>query len=213
MVAIARSLTIAKVAETLGSKISTLRNYCKLLEDKGYIFERDVHNHRLFSDTDIAILSELLNQLKDKSNTREMALEQALLNKKEVVKSVNDNADIATLSDINMWPHVDMLTDISKSMEYMAEHIHGLQKEIVKLREDNMELTKENKKIIEQNGLLQDQLTAITNLLTSPKEDLKEQQQIHALMSEVRKLNVQLSELKNPKEQPTKKWWSKFFNK
>ena len=207
-------ITIAKVAEKLDSKVSTLRNYCKLLEEKGYIFERDVNNNRLFSDTDIAMLSELLKQLKDRSNTREMALDKALsVDVEKNVPSVK-NEDIAQNNEGDIRPHVDVLTDISKSMEYMAEHIKGLNSEVVQLREDNEQLHRENKKIIEQNTLLNDQLVFIKNLLDSPKEEPKEQQQINALMNEVRKLNSQLKEIQNnvdPLE--SKSWWARLFNK
>ena len=204
--------TIAKVAETLDSKVSTLRNYCKLLEEKGYIFERDVNNNRLFSDTDIAILSELLKLLKNKENTREMALDKVLsMNIKNNTLAIKEE-HIATDSEDNMWPHVDVLTDISNSMEYMAEHIKGLNSEVVQLREDNELLHKENKKIIEQNTLLNDQLVSIKNLLDSPKEEPKEQQQINALMNEVRKLNGQLKEMKNNVDHKEhKSWWAKIF--
>ena len=207
-------ITIAKVAEKLDSKVSTLRNYCKLLEEKGYIFERDVNNNRLFSDTDIAMLSELLKQLKDRSNTREMALDKALsVDIKKNVPSVK-NEDIAQNNEGDIRPHMDVLTDISKSMEYMAEHIKGLNSEVVQLRENNEQLHRENKKIIEQNTLLNDQLVFIKNLLDSPKEEPKEQQQINALMNEVRKLNSQLKEIQNnvdPLE--SKSWWARLFNK
>lgn len=207
-------ITIAKVAEKLDSKVSTLRNYCKLLEEKGYIFERDVNNNRLFSDSDIAILSELLKLLKNKENTREMALDKVLsMDIKNNTPAIKEE-HIATDSEGDMWPHVDTLIDISNSMEYMAEHIKGLNSEIVQLREDNEELHKENKKIIEQNISLNDQLSSIKNLLDSPKEEPKEQQQINALMNEVRKLNSQLKEIQNnvdPLE--SKSWWARLFNK
>lgn len=210
-------ITIAKVAEILESKVSTLRNYCKLLEEKGYIFERDANNNRLFSDTDIAMLSGLLKQLKDRSNTREMALDKALsVDVKKNVPSVK-NEDIAQNNEDDIRPHVDVLTDISKSMEYMAEHIKGLNSEVVQLRENNEQLHRENKKIIEQNTLLNDQLVLIKNMLDSPKEEPKEQQQINALMNEVRKLNSQLKEMKDAKDivdhQENKSWWNRLFRK
>lgn len=210
-------ITIAKVAEKLDSKISTLRNYCKLLEEKGYIFERDANNNRLFSDTDIAMLSELLKQLKDRSNTREMALDKALsVDIKKNVPSVK-NEDIAQNNEGDIRPHMDVLTDISKSMEYMAEHIKGLNSEVVQLRENNEQLHRENKKIIEQNTLLNDQLKDIKSLLDIPKEEPKEQQQINALMNEVRKLNSQLKEMKDAKDtvdhQENKSWWNRLFRK
>lgn len=208
-------ITIAKVAEILESKVSTLRNYCKLLEEKGYIFERDANNNRLFSDTDIAMLSELLKQLKDRSNTREMALDKALsVDVKKNVPSVK-NEDIAQNNEGDIRPHMDVLTDISKSVEYMAEHIKGLNSEVVQLREDNEQLHRENKKIIEQNTLLNDQLKDIKSLLDIPKEEPKEQQQINALMNEVRKLNSQLKEIQNSVDHPheNKSWWARLFNK
>lgn len=209
------STTIAKVAETLDSKVSTLRNYCKLLEEKGYIFERDVNNNRLFSDTDIAILSELLKLLKDKDNTREMALDKVLsMDIKDNIPLDKKN-DVATNSDGDMWPHVAVLTDVSKSVEYMAEHIKGLNSEVVQLRKDNEQLHEENKKIIEQNTLLNDQLKDIKSLLDIPKEEPKEQQQINALMNEVRKLNSQLKEMKNSVDHPyeNKGWLARLFRK
>lgn len=208
-------ITIAKVAETLDSKVSTLRNYCKLLEEKGYIFERDANNNRLFSDTDIVMLSELLKLLKDGSNTREMALDKAIsLDIKNNVATLKSE-DIATYNEDDIRPHMDVLTDISKSVEYMAEHIKGLNSEVVQLREDNEQLHEENKKIIEQNTLLNDQLKDIKSLLDIPKEEPKEQQQINALMNEVRKLNSQLKEIQNSVDHPheNKSWWARLFRK
>lgn len=62
-----------EVAETLGIANSTLRKWCKLLEDGGYRFVRDQQERRAFTEHDVLMLRSFYELTQDKG----LALESA----------------------------------------------------------------------------------------------------------------------------------------
>lgn len=88
-----RSYWSRDIANMLGIGTSTLRKYCLLLEEKGYVFLRDDNGRRAFTEHDAVAL----RKLRDLTDNRGMSLDNAAMIVKETMNRGNDD-DGKTLS-------------------------------------------------------------------------------------------------------------------
>lgn len=79
-------ITHRAVQDRLQCTERTLRNYCFLLEKNEYEFQRDPHGKRLFCETDISLLSEMLS-LKAQGLTFDEAALKVITQYKEQTES------------------------------------------------------------------------------------------------------------------------------
>jgi len=66
-------LTTAEAAKRLEMGVSTLRNYAAIVENKGYPFERNSHNGRIFRMEDLQMISNMTRKILTDGFTVEQA--------------------------------------------------------------------------------------------------------------------------------------------
>lgn len=66
------------VSSQLNIGASTLRKWCLLLEEKGYVFTRDEQERRVYRAEDIDLLREIQTRMKNTNTTLEAALSHVL---------------------------------------------------------------------------------------------------------------------------------------
>ncbi len=74
LVAKEKTYVSKEIAEALGVGATTLRKWCGLLEQRGYGFQRDAHERRIYRQHDLV----LLRRLKELSQTKGLPLEMAV---------------------------------------------------------------------------------------------------------------------------------------
>jgi transposase-like protein len=161
-----------EVAENLAIGDSTLRRWCILLEQKGYIFTKDQHNNRAFNDQDLIIL----RRLKETSKMKGMNLESAV----NAVLSMVDNANKTTL--VHVENRNSNENDIVQSAP--EELLKKLLEKIENQEVFNQELLK---RLDQQQQYLEETLKRRDNQLMNVVREIQETKKLTAAASEEKK--------------------------
>lgn len=154
-----------EVSAKLDINSSTLRQWCKSIEDQGYEIERNDKDQRIFYERDINMLFELKNLI-NKTRNRDNAIHT-------VVSRYNSNINASNTLSVNGNEH-----DNKALFNQLLEHIktqENFNQELIK-RLDNQQ------KYIDERLKQHDQ-----NILEAMEQSLKTQKQIAAAQEENKK--------------------------
>lgn len=193
-------MNASDVATKLGIAKDTLRAYSLELERAGYEFKRNNRNQRDYSDYDVSILNAFLTLSKTYGLTLKEAASKVSSADFKPSNVINNNAERETVASnatsLLTLPTAD-LEDIFKSMEFMAEHVATLERN--------------NAVLLERLNALESKQDVTLQVLQSGNED---NEQINALISEIKKLNVKIETLEAEQAQKKKSsLFSKIFRK
>ena len=152
-------MSAKETAVLLGIQGSTLRKYCKLLEEAGYNIHRNEQNYRGFFDKDIVLLRRLIAITKQPA----MTLEQAI---SAVLSSINiDSMARTAMHEVTESPYItkqafeeyqhkqevfqkELLDQLSKQTKYISA---SLEKRDLTLMNSLKDLSKTKRLKIKEN--------------------------------------------------------------
>lgn len=183
-------MNAGEVATKLDIAKDTLRAYSLELERAGYEFKRNNRNQRAYSDYDVSILHAFLTLSKTYGLTLKEAASKVSSADFKPSNVINGNAERETVVSnaiaLQTLPAAD-LEDLFKSMEFMAEHVATLERN--------------NAVLLERLNALESKQDTTLQVIQSGKG---ENEQINALMSEIKKLNVKIEILEAEQTQKKK---------
>lgn len=193
-------MNAGEVATKIDIAKDTLRAYSLELERAGYEFKRNNRNQRDYSDYDVSILNAFLTLSKTYGLTLKEAASKVSSADFKPSNVIKDNAERETVASnatsLQILPTAD-LEDIFRSMEFMAEHVATLERN--------------NAVLLERLNALESKQDVTLQVLQSGNED---NEQINALISEIKKLNVKIETLEAEQAQKKKpSLLSKIFRK
>lgn len=115
-------MTPSEVCKTLGIQASTLRKYSLLFEKEGITFKRGQNNSRIYTDTEVVALQEVITLTRDGAETLENAVKQASKSLKGITTITDENA----VTDLSSQRHDDDISAV------MLQEIRSLKEEIRK---------------------------------------------------------------------------------
>lgn len=140
----------AEVSKALGISASTLRKYSLLFEKEQIVFKRSESNSRLYTDTQLVALQEVVTDMKNGVESLEKVIKKAshkLKGSNDITEEITATTDASKRYDDDMA--AAMLNEIKSLKEviekqnglilerdkYFVEILEQLQGEIVKLNE------------------------------------------------------------------------------
>lgn len=154
-----------EIADLLDIGSSTLRKWCLLLEQNGYLFLRDEHERRAFTEHDAIALRKLKDLTKDKGMTLE-------------------NAVIAVISTHNRNQNEERTLSATPTQTRYEERFSEWEGKMDLLLSYLSDREKEYKEIRAQNERLHDEITALRSDTSSKLETIS--QQIETVITESR---------------------------
>lgn len=122
-----RHIFSSEAARMLGIGASTLRKYAAVIESRGYQFERGANNGRIFSQEDLQLFTQLIEQV-----ANGMKLEDAVAELIETDKPVfdNDSSPTTELADF-----MEQIKDLERQQALLTEMNATLVKQVERLTE------------------------------------------------------------------------------
>lgn len=190
---------------------ASVKNYVTILEDCGYVVERDHRNYRQFTDRDVAIFKALIT-----------------LNKERGMK-LKDAAKVVVAPDFKLESvapqpvlEVARYEDLCQSMELLAGHVYGIEQQNAQLLELIQAQRQQNELLMEQNNTLKQELgSMMQHLLEKANEpSAMHQQQLdrvemqnNAIMNAVNRLRVEQHEQVIEEKPAEKGFLARILNK
>ncbi|MBW8350132.1 hypothetical protein K0H71_11855 [Bacillus sp. IITD106] len=123
-----RHIFSSEAAKIIGIGASTIRKYAALLEAKGYEFERGTNNGRIFKQSDLTVISNMIEMMNKDGLAIEIAAEKAAGNTPKKEKPVNE-----VTQDIRDF--IEQMKDLEKQQATLTEMNRALAKQVENLTE------------------------------------------------------------------------------
>lgn len=157
----------ADFATRVGVSKASVNNYVAILDDCGYVVERDHRNYRQFTDRDVSIFKALITLNKE----RGMKLKDAA----QLVVAPDFKLDSVAPQQVM---EVEKYEDLCQSMELLAGHIYGIEQQNAQLLELIQAQRQQNELLMEQNNTLKQELgSMMQHLLEKANEPTATHQQ------------------------------------
>lgn len=186
-------MSVDDLAKQLNVSNSTIKKYYLLIEERGYLFQRNKQGHVTFSQNDFSLFKAVLEIKSQPKTTLNSAIDQAL-------RVINENNSIPSNSltkiDDNI-PNTKVINNISEKLNSLSLYVEQQEQTINRQNElikEQGELLNELTRINKQNKFLLEQ----DNKNALLKDNLIESNEIKEILKRV---ESQLYEEKR------KKWW------
>ncbi|MGF7536550.1 hypothetical protein AAGG74_23325 [Bacillus mexicanus] len=179
-----KQIKTTDISKNLGIGESTVRKYAQLLEDKGYIFRRDLNGARIYTTADEVAINELKRLSKEGKMGVEMAAALVATRRKD------ENPNVAALQDVQVLQfNNNVIQDINNVMHdvrYMKENavtkdqFNFLVQSVEKVLDSNTELmrkldesNKHKEDAEKENAILKEKLDTAVEILQRLEEKPK----------------------------------------
>lgn len=172
------------IAKNLSIGESTVRKYAQLLEDKGYIFRRDLNGARIYTAADEVAINELKRLSKEGKMGVEMAAVLVATRRKDENPNVAATQDVQVL--LNNDTAMQNITSMMHDIRYMKENavtkdqVNFLVQSVEKVLDSNTELmrkldesNKHKEDAEKENAILKEKLDTAVEILQRLEEKPK----------------------------------------